>query len=59
MTMLVPEYSAIGGRLWTVSRVRASIRAGEVSVKELLCELGVLRGLSGSAVVTERREAVL
>jgi hypothetical protein len=59
MTMLVPEYSAIGGRLWTVSRVRASIRAGEVSVKELLSELGVLRGLSGSAVVTQRREAVI
>ena len=59
MTMLVPEYSAIGGRLWTVRRVRASMRSGEVSVKELLCELGVLRGLSGYTVVTERREAVL
>lgn len=57
--MLVAEYSAVGGRLWTVRRVRASIRAGEVSVKELLGELGVLSGLSGSAVMTERREAVL
>ena len=59
MTMLLPEYSTIGGRLWTVRRVRASMRSGEVSVKELLCELGVLGGLSGYAVVTERREAVL
>jgi hypothetical protein len=59
MTMLVAEYSAVGGRLWTVRRVRASMRAGEVSVKELLGELGVLSGLSGSAVMTERREAVL
>lgn len=59
MTMLVPEYSAVGGRLWTVRRARASIRAGEVSVKELLSELGVLSGLSGSEVMTERREAVL
>ncbi len=59
MTMLVPEYSAIGGRLWTVRRVRASMRSGELSVKELLCDLGVLRGLSGYAVVTERREAIL
>jgi len=59
MTMLVPEYSALGGQLWTVRRVRASIRSGEVSVKELLCDLGILRGLSGYAVVTEMREAVL
>jgi hypothetical protein len=59
MTMLVAEYLAVGGRLWTVRRVRASMRAGEVSVKELLGELGVLGGLSGSAVMTERREVVL
>jgi hypothetical protein len=59
MTMLVAEYSAVGGRLWTVRRVRASMRAGEVSVKELLCEFGVLTGLSGYEVMTESREAIL
>ena len=56
MTSLVPEYAAVGGWLWNVRRVRASRRAGEVSVEELLCELGVLRGLCGSA--EEREEAV-
>ena len=58
MTNLVPEYSAAGGRLWTVRRVRAPIRAGEASVQELLRELGVLSGLCGSAVVAEGEEAV-
>jgi hypothetical protein len=56
MTSLVPEYAAVGGWLWSVRRVRASRRAGEVSVEELLRELGVLRDLCGSAV--EREEAV-
>ena len=58
MTSLAPEYSAVGRRLWTVRRLRAPMRAGEVSVQELLRELGVLSGLCGSAVVAEREEAV-
>ena len=59
MTMVVPQYSAVDGRLWTVRRARASMRAGEVSVKDLLSELGVLKGLSGSAIgVESRKEAV-
>ena len=57
MTMFLAEYS--GGELWTVSRARASFRSGEVSVKELLGELGVLKGLSSSTIAIERRQAVL
>jgi hypothetical protein len=57
MTMFLGELS--GGELWTVSRARAGFRAGEVSMKELLGELGVLKGLSSSAIAVERRRAVL
>lgn len=51
MVMLVPDYAATDdGQLWRITRVRASIRAGEVSVKGVLDELGVLTGLAGSAI---------
>ena len=58
MTSLVPEYSTAGGRLWTVRRVRAPRRAGEVVVEELLRELGILSAPWASAVVARSEEAV-
>lgn len=59
MIMVVPEYAPADGELWTVTRARASIRAGEVSVKELFDELGVLTGLAGSAINVESRTVVV
>jgi len=59
MTMLVPEYSPMDGGLWIVKRRRASMRAGEVSLKDLLNEFGVLKGLSGSAMGVESREVAV
>ena len=56
MTMVVAEYSLLDGQVWTVRRVRASLRAGEVSMKELLDKLGVLKGLSGTAISVETRK---
>ena len=50
MMMLVPEYAAADGELWRITRARASIRAGEVSVKALFDELGLLTGFAGSAI---------
>ncbi len=58
MTLVVPEYSAAGGQLWTVHRLRAPRRAGELALKDLLSELGVLSGLCGMAVVAEAKEAL-
>ena len=37
MTMVVPEYAALNGQVWTVRRARASLRAGEVSLKQSDC----------------------
>ena len=59
MTLLVPHYCTAGGHLWTVKRVRASMRAGELMVKELLNEMGVLSGLSGSPAVAKWKEVLL
>lgn len=59
MTMVVPEYATLDGQVWTVRRARASRRAGEVSLKDLLDELGVLRGLSGTAIGAESRQVAV
>ncbi len=58
MTLIVPEYHAAGGQLWTVHRLRAPRRAGELALKELLSEMGVLSGLCGTPVVAEAKEAL-
>lgn len=59
MVMLVPDYAATDdGQLWRITRARASIRAGEVSVKDMLDELGVLAGLTGPAIESEANTVV-
>jgi hypothetical protein len=59
MPMVVPEYSTLDGQVWTVRRTRASFRAGEVSVKDLLDELGVLKGLLETAIDIESRQVAV
>jgi len=59
MTMVVPEYAALNGQVWTVRRARASLRAGEVSLKQLLDKLGVLNGLSGKVISVESRQVAV
>lgn len=39
-------YGYCKGSFWTVTRVRAPVRAGDFSLKELLVELGILSGVS-------------
>jgi len=39
-------YGYCKGSFWTITRVRAPVRAGDFSLKELLLELGILRGVS-------------
>ncbi len=59
MLMVVPEYTPVDGQLWRVTRVRASIRAGEASVKDVLDGLGVLGGPgSGSSLGIEHSRGV-
>ncbi len=58
MMMLVAEYAAADGQLWRITRARASIRAVEVSVKDLFDELGVLTGLAGSAIDVDSKTVV-
>lgn len=39
-------YGYCKGSFWTVTRVRAPVRAGDFSLKELLVELGILSDVS-------------
>jgi hypothetical protein len=39
-------YGYCKGSFWIVTRIRASVRFGDFSLKELLLELGILRGVS-------------
>ncbi len=59
MMMFVPEYAATDGQLWRITRARASIRAGEVSVKDLFDELGILTGLARSAIELDSKTVVV
>ncbi len=44
---------------WTVTRVRAPVRAGDFSLKELLLELGILSGVSQSQKDITKQEVCL
>ncbi len=52
-------YGYCKGSFWTVTRVRAPVRAGDFSLKELLLELGILSGVSQSQKDIIKKEVCL
>ena len=59
MTLFLPEYYKGSVPFWTVKRVRAPVRAGDFSLKELLLELGILSGVSQSQKDITKQEVCL
>jgi hypothetical protein len=52
-------YGYCKGSFWTVTRVRAPVRAGDFSLKELLLELGIQSGVSQSQKDIIKQEVCL
>ena len=59
MTLFLPEYFKGLMPFWTVKRVRAPVRAGDFSLKELLLEFGILSGVSQSQKDITKQEVCL
>jgi hypothetical protein len=59
MSLLLPEHAGCPVGLWTVTRVRAPIRAGEMALEQLLAQTGICDRLRRSTPSVELKEGLV
>lgn len=59
MSLLLPEHGGCPVGLWTVTRVRAPVRAGEMALEQLLAQTDICDRLGRSTPAVEVKEGLL